>query len=319
MAWFLGALGVYLLILVVVAWLSLHPIRIPIFLSPGVMGAPQEDVEVGGETGLRGWWVRAEGDGAVAVLAHGYLMNRAELAPVAYALWKRGVSSLLLDLRAHGRSGGKKSTMGLLERHDVVAGVAWARARRPGAKIILIGSSMGSAASALAMGENPGLADVLVLDSCYSRLSSAILGWWRFLGGKALMAFLAPSVVVAIPFAGIQPFRVDVAKSLQRLEGVPVLHLHGAKDDLALPGECRRNYEACPGPKALVWFEGCGHSEGRWEQPERYFAGLFGFGAERDNGEGVQVFGRSGVQASGSSGGPDPEDHNTRTPEDLNT
>lgn len=277
MFWILGVLGLYLLILLAVAWFSLHPIHIPIFLSPGVLGAPMEEAEVGGEQRLRGWWVEAEGDGPVAVIAHGYLMNRAEMTPVAYALWKRGASSLLLDLRAHGRSGGKKSTLGLLEREDVAAGVAWVRARRPGAKIILIGSSMGAAASALAMGEDPSLADVLVLDSAYSRLSSAILGWWRFIGGKALMFALAPSALIAIPLAGFSPFGIDVSQALAKLKGVPVLLLHGAQDDLALPSECRRNYDACPGPKALVWFEGCSHSEGRWEQPDRYFAALFGF------------------------------------------
>ncbi|HEY0866235.1 MAG TPA: alpha/beta hydrolase, partial [Fimbriimonas sp.] len=122
-----------------------------------------------------------------------------------------------------------------------------------------------------------GLADALVLDSCYGKLSSAILGWWRFVGGKLLMVVLWPTALVTMPFVGFNPFKVDVSKGLGRLLGTPVLVLHGERDDLALPSEARRNFDACPGPKRLVWFERAGHSEFRWEQPEKYYRELLGF------------------------------------------
>ena len=206
----------------------------------------------------------------VMVFAHGYIMNKCELTPEAVHLWRQGVSCLLFDFRAHGRSGGKKCGFGYSERADVTAAVREANRRKPGAKVVLMGSSMGSAAIALAMADDPSLADVLVLDSCYSRLSSATLGWWRFLGGNLLMVILSPTTLLAAPIAGFNPFRVDIAKALAKLEGKPVLFLHGSKDNLALPSEAQRNFDAQPGPKSIVWFEGCGHSEGRWLQPEKY-------------------------------------------------
>ncbi len=279
MTWILGILAVYLLILVAIAWVSLHPFRMPVFVSPGAMGAPQEEVEFKSDGNLiRGWWVQAEDPNApVMVLLHGYMMNRAELSPVAYQLWRRGVSSLVIDFRAHGRSQGNKSGLGWYERHDVAASVAFARSRAPGAKIGLLGSSMGSAASALAMGDDPSLADILILDSCYSRLSSAVLGWWRFLGGKVLAAILSPTVLVAAPFAGFNPFSIDISKALAKIGDKPVLVLHGACDTLALPSEAERNLAVIPGPKKIVWFAGCSHSEGRWEQPDLYHQELFDF------------------------------------------
>jgi uncharacterized protein len=278
MAWILSFLGLYLIILLGISWISLHPFRIPLFVSPGSMGAPQEEVVVESDgLRLRGWWVEAEGADRVVVLAHGYMMNRAELTPVAQLLWRHGISCLLIDLRAHGKSQGKQSYLGLREATDVREAVRWAKARVPGAKVGVLGSSMGAAAAAIAVGEEPGLIDLLVLDSAYCRLSSAVLGWWRFVGGNLLSIVLSPTVLLAAPMAGFNPFRVDVSRYLARGGAIPVLFLHGDSDNLALPAEAERNKAACTGTTELVWFPGCGHSEGRWEQFERYNSALLGF------------------------------------------
>lgn len=272
-----GLLAVYVLVLLIVSWVSLHPPRVPLFVSPGAMGAPQEDVLVPSRgLDLNGWWVPAEGATAVMVLVHGYVMNRAELSPVAYHLWRRGVSCLLIDLPAHGRSPGRKCGLGVYEQHDVAAAVQWVRNRYPHARIGVVGSSMGAAATALAQGNGHMRADLLVLDSCYGSLSGAALGWWRFLGGVKLAVLMAPSVLLAAPMAGFNPFAIDVAQILDRV-AVPVLFFHGTRDDLALPSEAVRNYEQAAGPKKLVWLEGYGHSEGRWESPGLYYEELFDF------------------------------------------
>src|SRR5687767_5875268 len=178
----LTLLAVYLLVLLGVAWVSLHPMRTPIFMATAWFGAPQQEVEFDNGEGikLRGWWLEKPGAKTVCVLAHGYIMNRAELAPIAARLWEEGLACLLFEFRAHGKSGGTKCGLGWLERRDVRAAAAFARQRAPGAKVVLIGSSMGAAASALALGEDPSLADALVLDSGYSKLSRAVSGWWRF-------------------------------------------------------------------------------------------------------------------------------------------
>lgn len=279
MIWVVFALAVYLLTLAVITWASLHPPRIPVFFSPGGLGAPQEEVEFKTPDGntLRGWWIEAPNAKGVAVLSHGYVMNRSELAPVAYVLWQMGISSLLFDFRAHGRSGGKVTTMGFKEGEDVTAAALYARERCPGGPLVLIGSSMGSAASAFAAATRPDIADALVLDSCYSTLASASLGWWRFLGGKLLAVILSPVTIFAIPAIGFNPFRVDVSEAMRKLSTKPVLFLHGNRDVLALPKEATRNHKAWGGSREIVWFEGCGHAEGRWIHPELYQDSLVRF------------------------------------------
>ena len=278
MIWLAVLFGLYMLAMFAVAWFSLHPVRTPVFFSPGMLGAPQENVDIESDgLRLRAWWIPYENAKTVAVISHGYLMNRSELSPLAYTLWRRGVSCLLVDLRAHGRSQGKRSYLGYGEASDVVAAVRVARERAPGAKVLLIGSSMGSAASVFAAAANPGLADALILDSCYAKLTSAILGWWRLVGGRFLERLLWPTTLLAIPIAGFNPFKVDVSEALHRAGDVPVLILHGDKDDLALPSEALRNLAACTGPAEIHWLADCGHSEGRWERPVEYERAVLSF------------------------------------------
>lgn len=281
MIWLLLVPALYLLILLGIAWLSLHPFRIPIFLSPGGLGCPQDNVEFESADGvpLRGWWVDVPNAKAVAVMSHGYMMNRSELSPLAPLLAANGVASLYYDFRAHGRSGGKKSFLGLKERMDVAAAARFARSKAPGAKIILMGSSMGAAASALAQGEDGALADALVLDCAYSKLSNAVIGWWRFVGGNFLAFVLWPTTLVSMPMAGFNPFKVDISAALAKTN-VPVLFFHGDEDTLALPSEALRNQECCKGSTKMVWLPGCGHAEGRWIHPVLYNGALAQFVGE---------------------------------------
>ena len=279
MIWLLIGLGIYFALCLILTWLSVKPPRTPILCSPGAFGAPQETIEIEstGNIRLSGWWVPAEGAKSVAIFCHGYFLSKGELAPVAYALWQKGVSGLLIDFRGHGKSKGGSCTFGYREREDVLVAVAWVRAKMPDAKIVLIGSSMGSVASAFAFAEQPEQIQALVLDSAYNRLSDAVLGWWRFVGGWPLAILLSPTVFFGIPFLRLNPFRLKVSDALAKLHHKHILVMHGDGDLVASPKQVLLNLKSL-GPEAqAVWFEGCGHSEGRWEQPDRYYSQLLQF------------------------------------------
>ena len=263
---FTTILALYLIFLLAISWLSLHPFRIPIYLTPSLLELSEESVSfvsLDGTT-LRGWWIPNGESMKTVILCHGYMMNRCELLPNAVALNREGFNVLAFDFRSHGSSQGSRCGLGFDERLDVAAACEFVRSRVPDSKVALLGSSMGAAASALAVGAALQPVDALVLDSAYSKLPGAISGWWRFVGGPILAGTLYPLIYVSWPFLGFNPFRVDVAEALGN-STVPTLFFHGRSDNLALPSEAERNFDAsASASKTITWFEGCGHSEGRW-------------------------------------------------------
>ena len=280
MVWFLfSVLVLYFLAILGVAACFVYPFRSPIFVSPGFLGCPQEDIEFmdsGSGLPLRGWWVPHSDPEIVFICCHGYMMNRAELAPMAAGLRGHSAAFMFFDFPAHGRSAGRKSSIGPREASAVSSAVLEARKRHPLAKIVLIGSSMGAAASAFAVSNDPGLADALILDSCYDRLSDASAGWWVFLAGQWLRILLAPVVLVSIPLSGVNPYKVVVSRALATVT-IPTLVLHGGADVLAPISQAESNFAGLRGPKKMVVFPGRNHSEARWEDSERYFAEIKAF------------------------------------------
>jgi len=268
----IGAIVIYALLLFVVARVSITPFRTPLFFAPGQMGVPQESVTFAGRDGqpLSAWWTPAPEAKTVLILAHGYMMNKSEPAAIAGWAAQKGYATLCFDFPAHGRSPGKKCGFGVWEAADVDLAVKFAREKQPGARVIVWGSSMGAAASALATSRLGAPIDGLVLDSCYGRLSSAVSGWWYFIGGKWAQRILYPVRFLSKAMTGIDPSTVDIAQDIERIT-VPVLLLHGESDTLAVPLEAQRNADA---GAEIIWYPGCNHSEARWECPDRYLADL---------------------------------------------
>lgn len=275
LVWLGVGIAIYIGALAVFALLGVRPPRVPPYLFPGMLGANYLRADLCTEDGvpLRAWWLPAEAPPLVVIGLHGYLSNRCELLVPAWRFQMQGYAVLLLDSRGHGQSGGRCG-LGAREVADVRAAIAEARRSYPDADIVLYGSSMGGAAVALAAGYSPGLADALILDSAYSRPLIPMSGIARLFLGRTAEFLLRPAKPLVGWWAGVNPYRIDVAEALGRFTG-PVLLLHGRRDAITPPAEAERNRAACP-QAALEWFE-AGHIMGRMQEPERYQAILDAF------------------------------------------
>lgn len=264
-------LALYVLAVFVATYVSLHPPRVPLWLSASMLGYPEEKVKLDSDgTELTGWWSDG-GDGSLAVVCcHGYIMNRCELLPMMVTLADLKASWFFFDFRAHGKSQGRTCTMGKHEALDVAAAARFVRSRKPAAKLVLYGSSMGGAAAAIALGEDPDLADALILDGAYSAMDEAGRGWWNFLGGRWLAFFLAPTVWLGRLMIGFDPAKVVVAEYLTKAAHKPVLFLAGGDDPIVSQGALDRNVKASGDLTWVEVFEGAGHGEARFREPERY-------------------------------------------------
>lgn len=270
----------YLGLLFLVLRVTLYPYRTPVFFSPGIMGLSQEDVSFRTFDGIdiRGWWLPSSTPDSkrVAILLHGYMMNRSELAPVAVPLTKDGFHCLAIDFPGHGYSPRRKTGLGYTERQDVLAAIEFVSKRIPEAQIVLIGSSMGAAAAAFAAPEAPESVKALVLDGAYSRMSTAITGFLHFMGGKGAKSILGPIGQFGRPMMGLNPGKISVTDHLARTR-LPVLLLHGDRDVLAPPSDAVANLEALGERGELVWLPNSNHAEGRWLHPDVYHKALFAF------------------------------------------
>ena len=264
-------LAVYGLLLYAVVRVSIRPWRIPLYLTPAALGSPMEEIayEVEGAQ-VRAWWLPQADPKFIAVLGHGYVMNRSEMSVTAHRLWEEGGACLLFDFRVHGHSSGERCGLGWFERIDWFRAVEEARSRHPHVPVLGVGASMGAASLAFAAAERPKLVNAMILDSAYDSMGSALNRWWGVFISPLAGKVLAPTLIFARAVLGFDPKRKQVSEALAKCDGVPLLILHGERDRLATPDDARLNFESANEPKELIWFDGCGHSEARLYQPVLY-------------------------------------------------
>lgn len=220
---------------------------------------------------LRADLVVARGDLGTLILLHGYLGARDQLLPVAAWAEGQGWSSLLVDQRGSGGSGGDRTSIGRLEAYDAAAAVAWARAHRPG-PVVVYGFSMGAAAAIGAVARAGAQPDGLILEGCYADLREAV-GWRVAMMGlpeRPLSDWLGlwGSVVLGANLLAQSP--EDDARRVH----VPTLLLHGADDPRAPADNGRRIEAGLQGPRRLVVLPDTGHQLGVDHAPAPWAAAV---------------------------------------------
>ncbi|MBD0324963.1 MAG: MFS transporter [Pyrinomonadaceae bacterium] len=138
--------------------------------TPAAQGATFENVTFKSSDGnqLSGWYLPPTSKPVNIIMTHGLFRSRYEMLDRGVALWREGYGVLLYDLRRHGRSRAEFSTIGYDERHDVKAALNFMRERAPASKIVLMGVSMGAAATLMAAAESEGLLAVVAESSFLS-------------------------------------------------------------------------------------------------------------------------------------------------------
>jgi fermentation-respiration switch protein FrsA (DUF1100 family) len=176
---------------------------------------------------------------------------------------------LLIDLRAHGRSQGERTTYGDLERADVLA--AMKVVGLPAARIGLFGFSMGSTAvvRAAALKPHPGAvmiggATTSITQSCADEAKN--WGW-----------FDGPISVALMRHDGLNVEGMSVIDRIREFEGTPLFIVHGALDPLSPVVRAHQLFEAAGEPRHLLILEGGGHGHYGTSNPVEYAAALTSF------------------------------------------
>lgn len=233
---------------------------------------PRRD-RAGGEATLAGWWIPHAGGTAVhrtCILLHGYGDSRA--GALAWAsVWRRlGFHLLLLDLRAHGDSGGKLAGGGAWERDDLHRVIDALRDRHPSAArtVVLFGVSYGAMVAAACCAQRNDIA-ALVIDSPVDGWSTATRRYAELLGLPLAHAH-GLRLALAERWLGV---RFEETRPVNTLAEVrcPVLAILPREDVLVSPAESEAiasRLEA--GGRHLVWHAATSHNLAIATHPEAY-------------------------------------------------
>jgi pimeloyl-ACP methyl ester carboxylesterase len=219
---------------------------------------PVQKVEFASASGatIHGWLATNTPGKGVIVLMHGIHATRVTMSARAEFLYHAGYTVLWFDFQGHGESIGKSITGGYLESRDAVAAVDYVRAHFPGAKIGVIGVSMGGAAALVA--DPPLPVDALVIESCYPTIYQAIDNRIALRLGPA-GHLCTPLVTWQLkPRLGFRPADLCPIRNAALIP-VPKFFISGDADVNTPAQEARDLYQAASEPKQFWLLPGAGH------------------------------------------------------------
>ena len=221
--------------------------------------------------GVSGWWFESAAASASVVVCHGYGGNKESNLWFASTLFPR-FNVLLIDTRGHGESEGKRTSIGYLERLDILGAVAWTRDRTALKPVGLLGMSMGGAAAILAAADCPEVGAV-VADSPFARLRTPVRlaichrGYPRVLSPTLAWAVCTTSAWLLGTARGGWPDPIHV---VGRIAPRPLFIIHGGADELIPAEEARALYRLAGEPKDLWIVPGVGHARVAEVDPRSY-------------------------------------------------
>lgn len=271
--WLAGILALVLLGIGYAATVPLMRRRVPDPPDdPAAYGMAGEEVQFPSRDGtlLGGLWIAAEGDARGAIImCPGQNGSLDKDIPQAAPLHRAGFNVLMIDWRAHGRSGGKLVTLGALEQYDLLGALDFLAARgieRAG----VLGLSMG-AGTALQVAAYDERIAALIVDGAYPRVAGLLAGWARLHGlpGPLLQPFARLALRIGALRARHTIYDANPLDTARHVS-VPVLFIHGERDPFVSTDELRALAAAVSGPVEVWAVPDAGHREAHPLHPDDY-------------------------------------------------
>ena len=233
--------------------------------TPEGLGLEDETITATSADGipLKAWYLATNSPQGLLVILHGMDgMDASSLLPQAKFLYNAGYASIVLDMRAHGRSGGDHIGFAFEEPQDVCSLLDWivSQTDLKDVPLVLLGFSMGGATAIRTAAIRPDV-DAVISVSSYSSMD-------RMLGqGMTLMGAPPELVTIYTPFLrlgletlyGVNPTEASPEHDIPAISPRPVLLIHGTADS-QVPLEQAYIIKKAGGENVELWIaEGADH------------------------------------------------------------
>ncbi len=219
----------------------------------------------------------------IAILVHGFTDSSAGMAYLAESYHEQNISTLSINLRAHGKSSGAYSGLGSYhtDGNDIAQWVKFVRNRYgKEVRIILHGVSMGGSSVIQAAYQYLLPVDLVVSDCTFSDYSANVK--------HLLQSFFPKNWFSSLIIAGIycstslsnyfiNGFLLGKNSPKKVLEGakkkkfsLPLLIVHGGKDTLVKPLCAQKLYDTSNEPKELLIIKDAPHIGSWFYEKEKY-------------------------------------------------
>jgi dipeptidyl aminopeptidase/acylaminoacyl peptidase len=258
-------LYVYLFVPRRAAWLD------DFLFTPWEFQADYEEVVLETADGVHfgAWYFRQPGSPQTIVVSPGHKGQRQAVLGICILLWRKGFNVVTYSYRGMPGSDRRRVTLGIDEVNELQAAIAFARQRVKGARIGLLGYSMGAVVSLLGGAGEPSI-EAFVLDSPFSDLG-------RLLRENIARLSHLPGgpFVVAIDLllrlrSGHRLAEASPLPILSALEPRPLFFIHGGADAVTGVQHSRALYDSYRGPREIWVVQGASHTGAYFADRELY-------------------------------------------------
>jgi dipeptidyl aminopeptidase/acylaminoacyl peptidase len=238
--------------------------------TPWEVQVPFESVSFTTEDGvtLRGWWFPADYSDRVVVGYTGHKGVKQDLLGIGSALWRAGNNVLLFDFRGCGESDLAPLSLGHHELPDARAAIAYAQQRLPGARIGIIGFSMGAAIAVLIAAEDDTVR-AIVADSPFATINDILVHAHRRYRLPVAITVALTDIVTRVRY-GYGFDAVRPIDAVNRIAPRPLFLIHGRGDGL-IPVDHSLQLHAAAGTNSRLWIvDGVSHCGAYFDNREEY-------------------------------------------------
>jgi alpha-beta hydrolase superfamily lysophospholipase len=211
------------------------------------------------------------------ICLHGIGANRSQFYGISEKLVTEGYSTLLMDLRGHGLSGGEYTTYGYHEKNDVRVIVDSLKKRYPKKTIGIWGYSLGGAVALQSLAQDDRL-EYGIIESTFSSMDQVVYDYQaRYTGGLSFPFLCDIALDSADEIADFNHEQVVPSESAKEITQ-PIFMAHG-KDDKRIPIENGRQIFENLGSQSKQFIEvkSANHTNVRIVGGNQYFKNILEF------------------------------------------